>query len=551
MLSLLHNWKKTHPSTVNMKIKVIRINNFRSIKEATLFGPSDDIWTFVGQNNAGKSSVMHAIRAFYGEYDVKLEDFCRADGANKPIEITIEYQLSSGEFSQLPEQYKLTNDTLMVVKRYTRDSLKGESHGYTKDKQTGDIKEVEEEFFGAKNVAVGKLGTVIYVPAVKDLGEELKKTKSSLFSKLISRILTETLTDLPSWNNLIKNTEEFARDLKSPAKVTGEFRSVNEIEENLSSRLSGWGLKSQISISAPLPEDIILSGAKLKLISSETGAEEDPMNLGSGAQRSIVNNLLLLWAEIESKKAKSDKKKFNGEITLLLYEEPEALLHYDQECKLLRNLEDLSKTDNSQVIVCTHSPNLISSKNDSLKCVSRFVKNSGVTSKFSASEKFLSDLQTQAPDFDFVLWLNPDRNTMFFVDKVVLVEGASDKAFLNYLTKKNNLDKNSYIVDCGNKSNIPHFMRLCEQFGIKHSVMFDKDGDSTANHKLWNKAVIGAKNSFTVDIKDFINDLETYINFDKVSNTDKFKKPLDILRQLKEGKLSSAHNAEFITFLNN
>ena len=94
-------------------------------------------------------------------------------------------------------------------------------------------------------------------------------------------------------------------------------------------------------------------------------------------------------------------------------------------------------------------------------------------------------------------------------------------------------------------------MRLCEQFGIKHSVMFDKDGDSTANHKLWNKAVIGAKNSFTVDIKDFINDLETYINFDKVSNTDKFKKPLDILRQLKEGKLSSAHNAEFITFLNN
>ena len=79
-----------------MKIKVIRINNFRSIKEATLFGPSDDIWTFVGQNNAGKSSVMHAIRAFYGEYDVKLEDFCRADGANKPIEITIEYQCKIG-----------------------------------------------------------------------------------------------------------------------------------------------------------------------------------------------------------------------------------------------------------------------------------------------------------------------------------------------------------------------------------------------------------------------------------------------------------------------
>ncbi|MDQ5958126.1 MAG: putative ATP-dependent endonuclease of the family, partial [Patescibacteria group bacterium] len=292
-----------------MKIKLIKINNFRSIKEVEIDGPLDDVWTFVGQNNAGKSSVMHAIRAFYGEYDVKVEDFCRADGSNKPIEITMEYKLSDDEFSQLPEQYKLPSNTLSVVKRYTRDSLKGESHGFTKDLTTGEIKEVEEEFFGAKNVAVGKLGTVIYIPAVKDLGEELKKTKSSLFSKLISRILTETLTDLPSWNNLIKNTEEFANDLKSPVKATGEFRSVTEIEENLSSRLSGWGLKSQISISAPSPEDIILSGAKLRLISNETGVEEDPMNLGSGAQRSIVNNLLLLWAEIESKKIKTDKKK--------------------------------------------------------------------------------------------------------------------------------------------------------------------------------------------------------------------------------------------------
>lgn len=533
-----------------MKIKSIKINNFRSIKEADISGPLDDIWTFVGQNNAGKSSVMHAIRAFYGEYDVKAEDFCRSDGANKPIEITLEYQLSEEEFSQLPEKYKLDDNTLIVVKRFTRDSLKGETHGYIKDER-GEIKEAEEEFFGAKNVVIGKLGTVIYIPAVKDLGEELKKTKSSLFSKLIGRILTETLTDLPSWNTLVKNTEEFAKDLKSPVKSTGEFRSVNEIEENLSSRLKGWGLKSQISISAPQPEDIIMSGAKLQLISNETGIEEDPMNLGSGAQRSIVNNLLLLWAEIESKKAKTDKKKFNGEITLLLYEEPEALLHYDQECKLLRNLESLATINNNQVIICTHSPNLISSKTNSLKSVSRFVKSAGVTSKYSASTQFLDNLKTQAPDFDFIVWLNPDRNTMFFVDKVILVEGPADKAFLNYLIKGNNLDKNSYVVDCGNKSNIPHFMNLCEQFGIKHSVMFDKDNDASDKHKAWNKAIIDAKNQFTVDIKDFPIDLETYIKFDKVASTDKFKKPLEILRQLKDGKLSAAHNTEFITFLNN
>ncbi len=533
-----------------MKIKTIKITNFRSLKDVTISGPLDDVWTCVGQNNAGKSSVMHAIRAFYGDYDVKLEDFLRSDAAHQPIEILIEYQLSANEFSQVPEQYKLDGNILRVVKRYKTDSLRGEVHGYIKDNQTGDVKESEEEFFGAKNVAVGKLGTVIYIPAVKELGEELKKTKSSLFSKLVSRILTETLTDLPSWNKLVQDTKEFTNDLKSPVKATGEFKSVNEIEENLSLRLSDWGLKSQISISPPSPEDIILSGAKLNLISNETNIEEDPMNLGSGAQRSIVNNLLLLWAEIEGKKMKSDKKKFNGDMTLLLYEEPEALLHYDQECKLLKNLEKLAKTESSQVLVCTHSPNLISSKNDSLKCISRFVKNSGVTTKYSASEEFLGELQIQAPDFDFILWLNPDRNTMFFVDKVVLVEGASDKAFLNYLLKENNLDKNLYIVECGNKSNIPYFMRLCQQFGIRHSVMFDKDNNKTPKHEEWNEAIVNACNKFTSSVKSFEVDLETYVNFDKTSNNEKFKKPLDILRQLKEGKLAPAHTDEFVEFLN-
>ena len=94
-------------------------------------------------------------------------------------------------------------------------------------------------------------------------------------------------------------------------------------------------------------------------------------------------------------------------------------------------------------------------------------------------------------------------------------------------------------------------MKLCEQFGIRHSIMFDKDGDATQNHKTWNKAITDANNQFTIDIKDFPNDLETYIGFDQVSSSDKFKKPLEVLRQLREGKLSSVHVAEFSTFLNN
>ncbi|MFA5871381.1 MAG: AAA family ATPase [Parcubacteria group bacterium] len=527
-----------------MKIKEIEIKNFRSIKSANLSGPTDDIWTFIGQNNAGKSSVIHAIRAFYADYNVTVEDFCRSC-SSAPIEITLEYELHEEEFSQLPEFYKLPNNRLKVVKRFTKEKLKGEFHGF--EIKGGIIKERESEFFGDKNVPVGKLGDIIYIPAVKDLSEELKKTKSSIFTKLISRILSEALVELDSWNDLVREVKKFTNDLKSPIKDSGEgnLKSVHEIEESLTEMLSSWRLRSQIDISPPTPEDIIISGSKLKLLSEDTGQEEDPLTLGSGAQRSIVNSLLLLWAQVESKKKKASKKIFSGDLTLLLYEEPESLLHYDQEKKLLKNLEEIAKSGSSQIFLCTHSPNLITTKSNALFSIFRYVKENTETEIFKASQNFLDQLKTEEDIFSFVLWLNPDRNTMFFVDKVILVEGSTDKVFLNYLIQNFNVDANVYIIDCGGKWNIPRFMSLCLEFGIKHSVLFDGDGDKNEEHKERNKEIFDDKNIFTIDIKKFPDTLERYVEFDEKERD----KPLEILNQLKSGKLTEDKKKEFIDFI--
>jgi predicted ATP-dependent endonuclease of OLD family len=379
------------------------------------------------------------------------------------------------------------------------------------------------------------------------LAEELKKTKSSIFTKLVSRIISETLTTLPSWNGLVEQAQTFAQDLRSPVKNSGEgnLNSVHEIEESLTEMLSSWRLRSQIVVSPPTPEDIVLAGSRLKFLSEDTGQEEDPLTLGSGAQRSIVNSLLLLWARIESKKAKTDKKKFNGDLSLLLYEEPEALLHYDQEKKLLKNLEEIACSVTGQVILCTHSPNLVSTKNKALASISRYVKDDAETKIFRADQNFLNQLASEEGVFDFVLWLNSDRNTMFFVDKVILVEGPTDKAFLNYLIQTENVEANIYVIDCGGKSNIPRFMRLCSEFGIKHSVMFDKDGDQSENHRTWNADIEAGRTGYTIDTFAFNTTMEAHINF---SQEDK-NKPVEILNQLKTGKLAIDKVREFVEFI--
>ncbi len=532
-----------------MKFTEIEISNFRSIEKATLAGGVNDVWTVVGQNNAGKSSVMFAIRAFYGDYNVKNEDFPRNIAQDSEIKICFTFQLTDEEYAQLPGQYKLPNNRLKVVKKYSKDKLRGVTKGFIV-KEDGVETESEDEFFGAQNVAVGKLGSVIYIPAVKELSEELKKTKTSLFSRLVSRIITETITDLPAWERLVEDTSQFIKALKSPVKSTGDYKSLHEIEESLASKMQSWGIRPCFTFAEPTPEDIVMSTSGMKLISVSTNNEEDPSNLGSGAQRSLVNNLLMLWAEIENKKQSAKKKNFNGDLVIVLYEEPEAFLHYDQEKKLLRNLEELASNSNTQVLISTHSPNLISTKKNSLRCISRLMKHIDSTSLYSASEDYIQNLLTSSSDFDLALWLNPDRNTMFFVDKVILVEGTSDKAFLNYIIDTQNLSENVYIVDCGMKSNIPTFMKLCAEFGIHHLVMYDEDHNKNAKHQSWNSAITTATNSFTKASKAFVNDLEDYVGFQQVPPADKYKKPYKVLEQLKSGNLTDAHLNEFISFIN-
>lgn len=533
-----------------MKIISINIKNFRPLEDVTISGPLNDVWTFVGQNSAGKSSVFNAIRAFYGDYKINLEDFNKFGAEDLPIEITIEFLLEDEEeIKSLPAYYLLSGSRLKVTKRFTRDNPKGSGRGF--ENKGGKEVERDEEFFGAKNVQIGKLGSIIFIPAVKDLSDELKNNNYSLFRKLLGRVISEALIDLPSYKKITEDTKEFVADVKSPVKrsPTNEIKSLSEIQDALDEQLLSWGFKTDIKINVPTPEEIIVEGAALRFINNITNLEEDPLLMGSGAQRSIVNNLLMLWAKIENQKSKSDKKTFHSELSLLLYEEPESLLHYDQERNLLRNLEKISKATNNQVIICTHSPNLISTKLESLKSLTRFVKSSGRTKVYKASEAYIQELESNRDNFDFTLWLNPDRNTMFFVDKIVLVEGTGDKAFLNYLISESNSNENLYVIDCGWKGSIPLFMKLAEQFGVYHLVMFDQDEDrvsSVIDHLKLNKAIMDVKNEFTIDVLSFPDNLENYVGFLK---TDSYKKPIEILRQLRSNQLADTHKIEFMEFL--
>ena len=77
-----------------MKIDSLYIENFKSIKSVHI-EEVDNAFILVGKNNAGKSSVIDAIRAVLGEYKIRREYFQDPD-KNVVIEPGVELLGSPG-----------------------------------------------------------------------------------------------------------------------------------------------------------------------------------------------------------------------------------------------------------------------------------------------------------------------------------------------------------------------------------------------------------------------------------------------------------------------
>ena len=58
-----------------MKIESVRIENFRSFKDETIF--LDDYTCFVGPNGAGKSTIIYALNVFFRQYKDSQTDLSK------------------------------------------------------------------------------------------------------------------------------------------------------------------------------------------------------------------------------------------------------------------------------------------------------------------------------------------------------------------------------------------------------------------------------------------------------------------------------------------
>jgi len=536
-----------------VKAVEITIHNFRSICDATI--ALRDCGILVGVNNAGKTTVIDAIRAFYGK-EVKFDrnrDFPHKGSQDEESWIELEFKPSPEEFETLKDEYRSDKNTFRVRNYLYSEEKDGEGknrlgpYAYVAGKLSG------ERFYGFKNVGQGKFGEIIYIPAVSKVDEHTKLTGPSALRDLVNAVLSKVMEQSGAYQALSDSFSQFEGAIKT--ETTTEGHSIQSIEDDVSSELSSWGAGFKLNIKPVGVDDVIKGLISHEIVDESLDTTRPISTYGQGFQRSLIYTLIRVAAKYSTKKSSAKKKDFTPELTWILFEEPEAFLHPTQISVLDTDLRALAASDTSQVLLSTHNPQFVTHRIRQLSAICRLQREDCQTKAYQISEQELDavltvnqqdaqawqaagmnidpdDLQMDMEAIKYAMWLDQRRSSAFFSERVLLVEGPTETALLSYMYDEGLLPdcKGVFILDTIGKYNMHRFMRLFHEFGIQHYVLYDGDN---GKHPAIDATIQAAATPSTRAIEIFPNDLEDFLGIQPAKQ--KHRKPQHVMLQVANG----------------
>ena len=383
-----------------MKLQKVVIENFRGYKEKTEIEFSN-LTAFVGKNDIGKSTVMEALDIFFhdGKGIVKLDK----DDINVENKRTENYNIViTGIFTELPEKVvldesyetNLGNEYLVnkeneleiskTFKNGSTTSLKTEIKAFHPSnsncnnllqKKNADLKKNVDELKLECDKSINSSMRRAIWEYYKD-SLELKELTIDVSSKEgdIKAIWTKLQTYLPSFslfqsdrkNN--DSDDEVQDPLKEAVKAifltpdiqetlqkvaTQVKEKIQEVTNLTLEKIKDVSPEIASSLHPNIPDVESLKWHDVFKNLSISGDEDIPINKrGSGIRRLIL--LSFFRAEAE----KRQKESSNPSIIYAI-EEPETSQHKEHQQILIEALKTLARGENSQVIITTHSSEIV------------------------------------------------------------------------------------------------------------------------------------------------------------------------------------------------
>ena len=442
-----------------MRIREIKIHNFRSVHEmtATLYA----FTRIVGANNAGKSNVVDALRCFYGRKfnpDCDLPFGTNANDEESFVEVSFE-----GNGKDFADILNVDGDMVPIRIRFY-------FHKPSDKSLDGKYVVVDDAGMPVENVKPLRklpdtiLGSLIYIPSMSKPTDELKLTGSSALNDLMGLAFGGQYANSAAYKEFASSVSKLTN--QSKASENNDTCSLSQIEQLLSADLCQWGVKLNMEFKPLAVPDLIKSMLDIELIDDETGKVVDVSRFGSGFQRSLIFRLVKAAAEWKGSKETDGE---NDGFRIMLFEEPEAFLHPDQQYELALKLKDLS-VHGMQVVCTSHSPIFVGCKSEDIPSIIRVEKKKGCTncyqvdgdkwqSLLDANGQFPEELNVKEEEntayldeFRYALWMLGERASIFFAKQVLLVEGATEVALIDILRENGvlSLPTGTVVVNCWN-----------------------------------------------------------------------------------------------------
>ena len=339
---------------MSIQIDMVRICGFRGISNIEIALPR--VTVLLGQNNAGKTSVIKALQLAIGDYSRYLsdEDFHISEEGKHQEAITVDIRLipladkaRASEFSEEWQQElgpkiqaEADGKQYVAIRTIAKpDRVKG---GYIIERYEMESWPVytgwEKVNFRKK---LGKrLEAVPFIPidAQRDIHTELKE-KSSFVGRVLSSVEYDD-ADVAELERMVAEVNKEAIEKSEPLK------RLKTHLDNLNQSFEGSG-QTELT---PFPKKIRDLSKRFSVNFGESDKSSFSMEYHGMGTRSWASMLTVkALTELLAKNHEEEAEPF---FPIMAAEEPEAHLHPNAQRTLYRQLIDVP----GQVIISTHSP---------------------------------------------------------------------------------------------------------------------------------------------------------------------------------------------------
>lgn len=455
-----------------MKITDLHIHNFKFIRDMHIQNIENAL-ILVGQNNTGKTTVLDAVRAVGGEYEITPEDFGE-DGANIEISVTLEF--SDGDLELLHRRG--------MVSQYRR-----------KDAWLQDFQKKLPSFCGgflSFTMTANRSGRVRYQDGVKKHNPYLREVFPKIYYVDTERNLEALQGDL-----LLLQEDEILQRMRSGCCMFNQakhcnycFSCIGLIEKKAPGELDVFETAKLLDyklyqlnlddFARRVNRSFKRNGGREEILYSMNRDVEQMLHvttefwnpeqnltrpiarMGKGMRCLYLFSLLEAYTEIEENLP-----------SIILIEDPEIFLHPRLQKVSGEILYRLSRKN--QVMFTTHSPNLLPNFN------SRQIRQMVVRGDGSSDIRAKTDISAILDDLGYT------AGDLMNVNFVFIVEGKQDKSRLPLLLQKyfsemydeeGNLSRIA-IITTNSCTNIKTYANLkyMNQIYLRDQFLMVRDGD--------------------------------------------------------------------------